>query len=165
MTRVVVLGWGNASRGDDGLGPLIAGRLAAADLPGVAVVEDYQLQLEHALDLEGADLALFVDAGRGTPAPFALREVAPSADPASPFSHALSPEAVLGVFETVTRRPAPPAFALVVRGEAFDLGADLGAEAQARADAATAFAEGLLKTPEAAAWRAAASGKARADGS
>ena len=36
------------------------------------LLEDFQLQIEHALDLAGRRLALFIDAGTGTPAPFAF---------------------------------------------------------------------------------------------
>ena len=59
-THVVVLGWGNASRGDDGLGPLLLARVEALGLSHVTAIEDFQLQLEHALDLKGADLALSI---------------------------------------------------------------------------------------------------------
>ena len=56
--------------GDDGLGPLLLGRVVAARWPEVTTIEDFQLQIEHALDLEGAEAALFLDAGKGTPALF-----------------------------------------------------------------------------------------------
>ena len=35
-----------------------------------------RLQLEHALDLQDAELALFIDAGKATPAPFSLAKPA-----------------------------------------------------------------------------------------
>lgn len=152
MTAVLVLAWGNRSRGDDALGPVVLDRLAATDRPGVTLVEDYQLQLEHALDLAAADLVLFVDAGHGTPAPFAFAEVAADDDPASPFSHALSPAAVLGVCRRVGATP-PAAFVLAVRGEDFGLGTPLSPAAAARADAAAGFAAELLDHADPAAWR------------
>ena len=68
--RVVVFGWGNVSRGDDGLGPLLLARIEALGLPHVTTIEDFQLQIEHALDLRDADLALFVDASVAAPAAF-----------------------------------------------------------------------------------------------
>ena len=97
--RLVVFGWGNELRGDDGLGPLLLRRFADA-WPEIAAIEDYQLQIEHALDLEGADCALFIDAGKGTPAPFTFREIAPSAGVAH-TTHALAPEAVLAVYAQI----------------------------------------------------------------
>ena len=78
--RVVVIGWGNDARGDDALGPLLLRRIAEAR-PELDIVEDYQLQIEHALDLEGYDAVVFVDASRGLTEPFVFREIAPSAAP------------------------------------------------------------------------------------
>ncbi|MBV9286710.1 MAG: hydrogenase maturation protease, partial [Hyphomicrobiales bacterium] len=101
--RVVVFGWGNDARGDDGLGPLLLSRVANAGLAGVTTIEDYQLQIEHALDLDGAEAALFLDAGRETPAPFAIAEIMARRD-ASHTTHALSPEAVLDVYRRTFRR-------------------------------------------------------------
>ena len=79
--RLVVFGWGNDARGDDGLGPLLLARVARAAWPDVHAIEDFQLQIEHALDLDGADLALFLDAGKDTPAPFVFVEIAPQRAP------------------------------------------------------------------------------------
>ena len=67
------------SRGDDGLGPLLLARIAEAGWDNAELIEDFQLQIEHALDLQGADLALFIDAGKDTPAPFSFREIFPQA--------------------------------------------------------------------------------------
>ncbi|WP_333823181.1 hydrogenase maturation protease [Pinisolibacter sp.] len=150
--RLVVLGWGNDARGDDGLGPLLLGRIAALDLPHVTVVEDFQLQIEHAMDLEAADLALFLDASVAAPAPFAFTETGPR-DDASHSTHALSPEAVLAVFARVLGRDPPPAFVLAMRGEAFELGSGLGAAAAEGLDAAWAFVWPLIETPDVEVWR------------
>ncbi len=59
---VVVFAVGNPSRGDDALGPLLMAWLEQQARPGVQLVGDFQLQIEHALDLEGHPLALFIDA-------------------------------------------------------------------------------------------------------
>jgi hydrogenase maturation protease len=151
--KLVVFGWGNSSRGDDALGPLLLGRIEDEQWPDSSLIEDYQLQIEHALDLEGADLALFLDAGRDTPAPFAFSEIFPRPGLAH-TSHALAPESVLAIFEQTLGRKAPPAFLLCVRGETFDLGDGLSAEGAARLEAAWAFLRrlGAARGPEI--WRA-----------
>lgn len=153
--RIVVFGWGNDARGDDGLGPLLLGRIAGAGLPWVATIEDYQLQIEHALDLDGADMALFLDAGRGTPAPFSFREIFPRRD-VSHTTHALSPEAVLDVYARSLQRAPPAAFTLCVRGESFELGEGLSEPARGRLEEAWRFAEHLMTSPSLDAWRRAA---------
>jgi hydrogenase maturation protease len=151
--KLVVFGWGNVARGDDALGPLLLARIAETQWPDSILIEDYQLQIEHALDLDGADLALFLDAGRDTPAPFAFSEIFPRRG-LTHLSHALAPESVLSIFEQTLGRKAPPAFLLCVRGENFDLGAELSAEGAARLEAAWILLRQLETARGAESWRA-----------
>jgi hydrogenase maturation protease len=132
---VLVLAVGNPSRGDDALGPELAARLEAAALPGVEVVQDFQLQVEHALDLVGRERIIFIDAGTGTPAPFELSPVTP-ADDFPHTSHALSPAAVLAAFTRIRDEAPPPALLLCVRGEGFELGLPLSDAARRNLEAA-----------------------------
>lgn len=150
---LVVFAVGNLSRGDDALGPLLARRLEAEQLPQVVVVEDFQLQIEHAVDLQGRQLALFIDAGQGTPAPFHFAPVAPAFNPAH-TSHALSPADVLAVYARALEAAPPPAFVLCVRGLHFELGEGLSVPAQAHLEAAWEFLCQLCAHPDAAAWAA-----------
>jgi hydrogenase maturation protease len=154
---VVVFAVGNPSRGDDALGPLLAERVRqwlplAGLADAVEVVEDFQLQIEHALDLQGRSLALFIDAGEGTPLPLTLRPIGPSAT-ASHSTHALAPEAVLEVYRRTEGAAPPPAFVLCVRGEDFELGAPLTAAAGERADLAMEVLGELLADRSPAAWQ------------
>jgi hydrogenase maturation protease len=150
MTRpVLVLAVGNPSRGDDALGPLLAERLEQAGLPGVEVVVDFQLQVEHALDLVGRERVIFVDAGTGTQAPFEWRR----AHPAAQFlhtSHALSPEAVLATYRRVRDESPPASWVLCIRGERFELGEGLSAAAGAHIEAAWQALLGAIQRSEAA---------------
>ena len=159
--RLVVFGWGNDARGDDGLGPLLLQRVARAAWPQVLAIEDFQLQIEHALDLDGADLALFLDAGKDTPAPFTFAEIAPALV-TTPTTHALSPEAVLDVYARALGRSPPPAFMLCIRGERFELGESLSPEASGRLEAAWAFVQDLMGERSVEGWRRKARAVARA---
>lgn len=143
VAPVVVFAIGNPSRGDDAIGPEIAARLEAAALPWVELIVDFQLQVEHALDLQDRRLAVFVDAAIDAVAPWEIHKVVPARD-ASHTSHALSPAAVLETFERVTGRDAPEAWVLAVRGEAFELGAPLSTGARAHLEAAWAGLKDLL---------------------
>ncbi|MDD2881604.1 MAG: hydrogenase maturation protease [Rhodoferax sp.] len=136
---VLVLGWGNLSRGDDALGPLFVAELLA-QLPAglrdqVEFLDDYQLQVEHALDLVGRQRVLLVDASLSCAAPFEARSVQARRD-TSYTSHALSPEALLQVFEDMAGTPPPPATLLAMRGEAFELGEPMSTAAQSHLVAA-----------------------------
>lgn len=154
VTRLVVFAWGNPSRGDDALGPEFLAAVEVMTVPRdleLAFVTDFQLQPEHALDLVGCDLALFVDASTTAPAPFAFGVVNAAAD--STFtSHALSPGAVLAAYERVVGERPPPAFALAIRGERFALGEPMSVAARENLEAAVAFYRRLLEAPAAQRW-------------
>ena len=129
----VVLACGNPSRGDDALGPLLLSRLAhwlqEEGLDGhFELIEDFQFQIEHALDLQGRHGALFIDAGEGTAPPFFLQRVVAERMQA-PTSHALSPGAVVAVLERIDDAMPPDAQTLCVSGERFELGEGLSAAA------------------------------------
>lgn len=150
--RVVVIAVGNPSRGDDALGPLLFERIVQS-FSDVVAVADFQLQIEHALLLEEADLVLFADAATGLEAPCRLSEI--HADrAATPLSHALSPQAVLGVFERITRRNAPPAFVLGLRATRCDLGTMPSPQGCEALECGWRFARALLADARAGRWRA-----------
>ena len=135
VAPVLVLAIGNPSRGDDALGPLAAQELDALALPGVEVLTDFQLQVEHALDLLGRSEVVFVDAAAGGEAPFELRPLAAAADDRH-TSHSLSPSAVLEAYRRLTGGPPPPSRLLAIRGHEFGLGAPLSGAASANLRAA-----------------------------
>lgn len=153
--RIVLLGCGNPSRGDDALGPVLL-ELAEQWIrqhPGkrVAVVEDFQFQVEHILDLEDRDLAIFVDASASGPDPFILTRLEPQRD--SSFStHAITPQAVLHAFRSLGQGEPPPAFALTIRGHSFELGDDLSRQAQGNLEAAWSLLGQMLETPALRSW-------------
>lgn len=119
---VLVFGWGNPSRGDDALGPMFVQRLRAIVDPGqVECLEDFQLQVEHALDLAGRERILLVDASIRCAAPFELTHLEAARD-ASFSTHALSPRALLQVFADLHGINAAPCLLLAIRAERFELG-------------------------------------------
>lgn len=148
VAPLLVFGWGNLSRGDDALGPLLIERLRAVATPGAAVdyLDDYQLQIEHAFDLVGRQRVLFVDASLCCRAPFELTQL--QAAPDSSFtSHALSPQALLQVFCDLLGEAPPPCTLLAIRGERFELGAPPSTAALAHLAAALAWASDWLAAP------------------
>jgi hydrogenase maturation protease len=153
---LVVFAVGNPSRGDDAIGPVICGRLAKwLENEGLAervdLIEDFQLNIEHALDLQGRELALFIDAGKNTPAPFVFEQIFPSTA-ASHTTHALPPQAVLQVYRQMDGKEPPPSFVLCVRGEGFELGAEMTPAAQGGIEAAMVFLERLVRKQSLADW-------------
>jgi hydrogenase maturation protease len=135
--RVLVLGWGNPGRQDDGLGPAIVEELAKLRLPGVKAEADYQLSIENAADLAEADRVVFVDAAVEGPEPFRAESLAP-AQTIGFSSHAFGPGSVLALCAQTYGR-APEALLVGVRGYSFGLGEALSEKALMNAGAALEF--------------------------
>jgi hydrogenase maturation protease len=148
----LVLAVGNPSRGDDALGPALLDRLrdAGVDAAGdVELLTDFQLQVEHALDLRQRRGVLFVDAARpGAAAGATLARIEADAQ-VPPASHALRSQAVLHV-ATLLNGAAPPAWQLAIEGRSFDLGAGLSTAAQRHLDRAEHLALDWLHAQRAA---------------
>ena len=124
----LIFTWGNPSRGDDALGPALYELLQQEDLNGVDLLTDFQLQIEHSIDLEGRKRVLFVDASTSATAPFEFVRLQPEQD-ASYTTHAMSPQALLSVYQQVNGSTPPPAWLLSIRGYEFGLGLPLSTAA------------------------------------
>ncbi|MER2514348.1 MAG: hydrogenase maturation protease [Nitrosomonas ureae] len=145
---MLILAVGNPSRGDDALGPLLLDRLAAlreqgGDWDNIELLTDFQLQIEHAVDLENRLLVLFVDASVSCPPPYQFTRLQAVRD-TSYTTHALTPAAVLHVYEEINRTPAPPAFLLAIRGHSFELGESLTLAATENLQLTLKFLQHLL---------------------
>ena len=138
VAPILVIGIGNPSRGDDALGPACIEALQARLPPGVELLTDFQLQVEHVLDLAHRRQVVFVDASVGCAGPFSFEDI--EADlRLAPLSHALSPAELLGVYRRVHGSAAPPALVLAIRGYEFALGAPMTDPARANLQAAVSF--------------------------
>lgn len=60
--KMLVIGYGNTLRGDDGVGPLVASQVAAWHLPQVNAMDIHQLTPELAAEISQAEVVCFVDA-------------------------------------------------------------------------------------------------------
>lgn len=130
---LLIFGYGNPSRGDDALGPVLLERLEVLDLPDVELLTDFQLQVEHALDLQDRKKLLFVDASVSCMTPYIFSRLQAEKD-ASFTSHVMSPMALLHAYQNLYGTP-PPAYLLQIRGERFELGEPLSPKAVANLDA------------------------------
>jgi hydrogenase maturation protease len=153
----LILAVGNESRGDDALGPALLQRLQSwlehePLASQVETIEEFQLQVENALDLQARKLVLFLDAGIRSPAPFGFREET-GAPMDGHATHAVSPGSLLEIYRMLERREPPPLFTLCISGYAFDLGTEISQPARAHLDAAFDFACRLFDAPTLKHWR------------
>lgn len=144
--RILVLGYGNPGRLDDGLGPACVGALEELHLPGVELSSDYQLNVEDGERAAAHDVVIFVDAAVDGPSPFSWRLLeAPGPDapgdaaPLSFSTHHVSPAAVVGLARDMFGGH-PAAYVLGIRGYAFnEFGERLSPGAAANLRAAVDF--------------------------
>lgn len=137
MNKLLLFGYGNPGRGDDALGPLLVEHVAQLQLADVACLVDMQLLIEHAADLTGFDRIIFVDADMSCQEPFEFSAVTAERD-ASYTSHALTPAALLYIYQQIYSHTAPSAFLLRIRGYCFELGDYLSIQANKNLTAAIA---------------------------
>jgi len=142
--RIVVLGYGNPGRQDDGLGPALAAAMEAGGArTGVSIESDYQLCVEDAAEVAQHDAAVFADASKTCSAPFEFQRLQPRME-SSFTSHHVTPEAVLALAAELFGRRVE-GYMLSIRGYEFDAFAEeLSAGARENLAAAVKFMEQKL---------------------
>ncbi len=151
--KVLVYGYGNPGRMDDGIGVEIAERIER-EFPGIAVDSNYQLNVEDAYRLSGIDAVIFVDASLDSGEPFEFRRVEPSLN-ITFTTHSMLPDSVLSLCAELYGRH-PDAYVLAVRGYSWDLNEGLSAGAKANSERAYEFLRDLLQNPSPRAFKDAA---------
>jgi hydrogenase maturation protease len=154
---VLIFGYGNPSRGDDALGPVFLEQIepVLSELSLTEQVElltDFQLQIEHALDLQQRELILFVDASISAAEPYEFYPLQADRD-VSFTTHEMSPQSVLAVYQQYYGAPAPPCYMLGIRGYEFELGQAISTAAMNNLSQAISFTHTLLETADALTWR------------
>jgi hydrogenase maturation protease len=126
MGKVLIIGYGNPLRSDDGLG-WHASRLIARELAGhdLEVITCHQLTPELAEPLSQASQAVFIDADAGgEPGEIHLRELQPQAPASSALTHSCSPAGLLASSARLYGR-CPHAVVITVSAQTFDFGDSL----------------------------------------
>ena len=138
--RILIIGYGNPGRLDDGLGPAFAAEIERLAPPGVRVESSYQLCVEDAAAVARHDVVIFADAATDSMAAFYFRRLEPVEDHG--FStHNISPAAVLGLAHELFAAQTV-GFLLGIRGSTFNgLGEHLSPAAEQNLTAAVAYLE------------------------
>lgn len=144
---LLVIGYGNILRGDDGVGPRVAEAVAALGLPGVRTLICQQLSPEYAEAISEAERVVFVDAAVDAPQQVQLRKLSPG-DTTQLMAHAADPRTMLALARDVFGH-TPEAWWLTI--PAFDLGfsEQLSTSAQRGLECAVELVRQLLPPAEA----------------
>ena len=125
---ILVYGYGNPGRQDDGIGPLIAEKIDALNLQDVITGSDYQLNIEDAYDIARCKAVFFVDASIDGDEPYVLSEVFP-ANEIRFTTHTLPPASLLSLCEELYGITLP-AYLLAVRGYSFEFNEPMTSKAE-----------------------------------
>lgn len=99
-TSILVIGYGNMLRADDGVGPRVVEAVESLRLPGVRTLTCQQLSPEHAEPISKAETVVFVDAAVDSPAEVQWRPLVPS-DSSQLMAHAADPRTMLALARDV----------------------------------------------------------------
>ncbi len=136
---ILIIGYGNPGRQDDGLGPALAEAVERLGLPGVSVDSDYQLTVEHAEMAARHRIVVFADATTDVGESFTWSRIEPHGAGIRFSSHHLAPADVLTLARDLFSAE-PVGYLLVMRGRHFgELEVGLSTEARAALDDAMHF--------------------------
>lgn len=126
--RVLILGYGNPGREDDGLGPAAADEMRRMNWPNVTVRDSYQLVIEDCVDVVEADVVWFIDSAKTGREPYEFSRISYSEE-ITFTTHLVKPEAVLALAKGYYGK-APEAYLLGIRGYRFEFAQGFSERAQ-----------------------------------
>ena len=152
IATVLLLAYGNPSRGDDALAPLLLEKIAPFCDDNIELITDFQLQIEHVLDLKHRDLVLFIDASIANQKAVEFVELKAIKD-VSYSTHAMHPACVMQVYQDVEHKIPPPCFLLTMQAVEFELGSSLSSEAEQSLEQGLLLLRQLLANPTLTVWQ------------
>ena len=102
MKKILIYGYGNPGRQDDGLGIFLTDKLESwikqSNIDYVDVDSNYQLNIEDAYNINEYQVVIFVDASKENLDDFKFESISPVEKPRFTM-HSVSPEYVIGLCE------------------------------------------------------------------
>lgn len=142
--KVLLFGYGNIGRQDDGLGVLLAENLGEEKLENLSTDSNYQLNAEEALEMSQYDIVIFADASTNQPetAPYKF-EILEPANEIGFTTHAMHPSSVLSLCIDLYKKH-PETYLLTMPGYEWEFNAELGDQAKVNYEAAYKFIKDAL---------------------
>jgi hydrogenase maturation protease len=141
MNKILLYGYGNPGRQDDGLGILVTQKIEAwakeNQMTSVVTDTNYQLNIEDAYNLNEYDKVIFADASTENIKDYKFCQLKPILNPR--FSmHSVSPEFVIGLCQEIYN-DIPDAYLLHVKGYEWDFMSELSRKANQNLSSAFQF--------------------------
>lgn len=148
--KILIYGYGNPGRQDDGLGIFFAEELETwsinEGLKDITFDSNYQLNAEDALLVKDNDIIIFADAAAKQEEAYKFRQIEPG-ERISFSTHAMSPESLLAFCKEIYSK-TPPTFIMTIKAKAWEINGELTPEAKEYLNIALEFIKPLLKSPE-----------------
>lgn len=137
--KVLVVGYGNTLRSDDGFGPAVAQCLAArSNDERVRILVRHLLTVDLVVDLEQSDFCVLVDATtEGPVGRLVVRQIQPEPIEPAALGHELSAASLLGLTQQLAGR-APRCLLVTTAAHTMELGEQLSEAVAKLVDAAAA---------------------------
>jgi hydrogenase maturation protease len=153
---ILVFAYGNISRGDDALAPLLIEHLQSEDIDTacghpVRYLTDYQIQVEHILDMQDCERVLLIDAHQALDTPFTFEAVNPLLE-TNYTTHGMSPSTLLYTYEKTLGESPPSSYLLALRGQEFELGSELSYSAKNDLELALEFCNHIFEQDDFSCW-------------
>jgi hydrogenase maturation protease len=127
--KTLIIGYGNRSRRDDGVGWFVIEQLAALNLPEVELETGQQLEIESAETISRFDTVIFVDSAiPEAPEPIQRIVITPNFQ-GHAVAHYMTPADVLSLCKTLHGRE-PRAVLFSIRGRDFNFGTTISPEVE-----------------------------------
>ncbi len=118
--KILLIGYGNPARGDDGLGPALAAGAARLGIPGLHVETPFQLSVEDALLVAEHEEVIFADATLDGPEPFSFLPQEGEEGRETFTTHSVQPGSLVALAEELFSS-RPRAWVLGIRGYEFEM--------------------------------------------
>jgi hydrogenase maturation protease len=115
---ILLYGYGNPGRQDDGMGPALVEEIEKLHFPNVETDANYQPQIEDVEETARFDLVIFVDTTVEEVDCFFIRPLKPAGN-VTFTSHLVNPDSILAMCENMYGR-VPQAWILGIRGYEFE---------------------------------------------
>ncbi len=144
IRNLLVIGYGNELRSDDGVGPKVAATVEAWHSPSIHTIACHQLTPELAEPIASADAVIFVDATLERLASIQLKPIQPVNDPRV-MTHVTDPRSLLCLARTIFGR-CPQSWVLTIPIKNVGFGGELSDLATKGFEAAVAQIHALQST-------------------
>jgi hydrogenase maturation protease len=142
-SKILIIGYGNTLRRDDGVGPKVAEAMAVLNLPGVRTLVCHQLTPELAEQISQSRAVVFVDAAVSAKGEVELLEIQPS-DAGQILAHATDPRSLLALAKQIYGH-SPQAWSLAIPVDDLGFGDGLTTRAKAGFEIALKQIQALVK--------------------